>query len=86
MFFFCVLKLKNTLPRGNLGYTRGKSKKKRVVLSQNVNRTTQTLTEHLGPSPARFLAWQENSPLRPSDTSNWVADEKMAAANIRKNL
>lgn len=38
-----------------------------------------TFTSHLFPSPAKFRAWQENSPCIPSVTSNCVAEENIAA-------
>ena len=34
---------------------------------------THTLTSHLVPRPARFLAWQLNSPSMPSVTWMWMA-------------
>ena len=37
---------------------------------------------HLFPSPAIFLAWQENSPSLPSVISNWVVEVKTAAEKV----
>ena len=51
----------------------------RSVSATRVEAGPFILTLHLLPSPAMFLAWQENSPTIPSVISNWVAEVKTAA-------
>ena len=49
------------------------------VSARRVDTGPETLMLHFCPRPARFLAWQENSPSIPSVISNCVAELKIAA-------